>query len=187
MSIIQTHTGKFLDLFHPTPDMIDMEDIAHALAHLCRFTGHTKRFYSVAEHCVRMVQWGLPGPAALRLMHDATEAYIGDVSTPLKTLLPNYGVIELDIRNAIAERFGLERFHRRDCKEEVKEADRIMLAIERRDLLGEINHAAWGELPTPPEMSTSGELMAIGDPWLPLEAKQRFLSIACALRLGVIA
>ena len=111
MSIIQTHTGKFLDLLNPTPDMIDMEDIAHALAHLCRFTGHTQRFYSVAEHCVRMVQWGLPGPAALRLMHDATEAYIGDVSTPLKTLLPNYGVIELDIRNAIAERFGFGITH----------------------------------------------------------------------------
>jgi len=185
MSIIQTHTGKFLDLFHPTPDMIDMEDIAHALAHLCRFTGHTNRFYSVAEHCVRMVQWGLPGPAALRLMHDATEAYIGDVSTPLKGLLPNYGVIELDIRNAIAERFGLERFHRPGCKEEVKEADRIMLAIERRDLLGEIDHAAWGELPTPPERASNGVVMAINDYiWPPEDAKNYFISLACAL--GVI-
>lgn len=150
MSWIQTHRGRKFDLVSPRADDVDIEDIAHALSNLCRYTGHTKRFYSVAEHsvlCARAL------PAHLRLaglLHDATEAYVGDMASPLKALLPEYKVIEDNVWRAIAERFGLPD----KLPSEVKAVDLALLRAERNALLGP-TPAPWGvdsvdlvELPT---------------------------------------
>lgn len=87
---IQTVSGKRFYLLDPRPEMICLEDIAHALGQLCRFTGHTRSFLSVAEHSVTVSHLLKPfGPAAelAGLLHDAAEAYIGDVNNPLKVAL----------------------------------------------------------------------------------------------------
>lgn len=136
MSWIQTYTGRKFDLIAPTADMICLRDIAHALAHLCRFTGHTKRFYSVAEHSIWVSQ-RVPAEHALSgLLHDATEAYLGDVSTPLKSLLPDYKLMEQRLWHVIADKYGVPRALP-DC---VKQADLCALVTERRDLLNPCEH-----------------------------------------------
>lgn len=99
---IETFTGRFVDVLNPKPETIVMDDIAHALAMTCRYGGHISKFYSVAEHCVlvtRLVKWMLehddtPHTAdykrvqmANALLHDASEAYLGDVVAPLKYAL----------------------------------------------------------------------------------------------------
>ncbi len=85
---IVTYTGKVFDLLNPTPDKVCIEDIAHSLAYQCRYTGHTREFYSVAQHCVLMAENpDLPGDPMAKLMHDAAEAYIGDIARPWKHLL----------------------------------------------------------------------------------------------------
>lgn len=86
---IRTVSGRYIDLTNPDPHTIDIGDIGHALAHINRFTGHTCRPYSVAEHSLHVsaMLWRQHGRAALALLglvHDASEAYLGDVSGPLK-------------------------------------------------------------------------------------------------------
>lgn len=135
---ILTHTGIHFDLVDPQPDMIDERDIAHALAHLCRFTGHTSRFHSVAEHSMGVAHH-VDGKHKLEaLLHDASEAYLGDVSLPLKSLLPDYRKIEDRVDAVIRERFGLPSAK----SVEVKHADLRMLAIER-DVLMPLDPTPW--------------------------------------------
>lgn len=136
MTWVQTYTGRKLDLLAPTADMIHLRDIAHALANLCRFTGHTKRFYSVAEHSLWVSQ-RVPAEHALAgLLHDATEAYLGDVSSPLKALLPDYKLMEQRLWHVIADKFGVPR----NLPASVKEQDLCALVTERRDLLNPCAH-----------------------------------------------
>jgi hypothetical protein len=91
----------------PRPDEVKIIDIAHALSMLCRYTGHVKKFYSVAEHSV-LVSMVVPEELALvGLLHDATEAYINDLSRPLKKSLPEYKRLEERNWAAISTRFGL--------------------------------------------------------------------------------
>ena len=131
MSWIQTHSGRVFDLLQPHPDAVDIDDIAHALAQICRFTGHTDAFYSVAQHSV-IVSRIVPDQDALAgLLHDATEAYVGDVSRPLKSLLPDYKQLERRIWDVIAKKYGVPS----KLPASVKEADNVALMTERRDLL----------------------------------------------------
>ncbi len=83
---IVTYTGKMFPYDRVTADCIDIRDIGHALSHLCRFTGHTSMFYSVAQHSLLVSEKMQGGPEAklAGLLHDATEAYTNDLSTPLK-------------------------------------------------------------------------------------------------------
>ena len=88
---IITYTGKVFPFDCITPDCIDIHDIAHALSHLCRFTGHTKSFYSVAQHSL-LVSEKMPGRPAEKLaglLHDAAEAYTNDLASPLKKWMNN--------------------------------------------------------------------------------------------------
>lgn len=128
---MQTYSGKKFDLLEPTQESIDINDIAHALSNLCRYTGHTEHFYSVAQHSI-IAAANVPEENKLcALLHDATEAYINDISRPLKALLPEYRKIEDRIWHEIADKFYLPY----EMPESIKKADIRLLATEKRDLL----------------------------------------------------
>lgn len=131
---IQTYTGYPFPILHPSASDIDIEDIAHALSNLCRFAGHTREFYSVAQHSV-LVSHNLPVEHRLTgLLHDAPEAYIVDIPRPLKHsgMVEGYKTIEDRVWAAIAERFSLSE----DMDPSVKQADVRALFTEQRDLMG---------------------------------------------------
>lgn len=130
MSYIQTLSGKKFNYLNATIDDIDIEDIATALSHICRFAGHLPEFYSVAQHSVLVSQIVPPEFAFEALMHDAAEAYCQDIPAPLKALLPDYQRIETLVDDLIREKYGINRVQ----ASVVKYADLVMLATERRDL-----------------------------------------------------
>src|SRR4051812_23383484 len=92
---IETVSGKKIYFNEPTEDMFDIKDIAHALSMNCRYTGHCSRFYSVAEHSVHVSNL-LKGTSLelAGLLHDASEAYITDIASPIKQFLPDYLMME---------------------------------------------------------------------------------------------
>ena len=107
MSYIATSTGKHIDFVNITPDQICIEDIARGLSNECRFAGQLESFYSVAQHSVYVSQIVPPEYALEALLHDAAEAYIKDIPSPLKAMLPDYKAMEKHIEAAIREKFGL--------------------------------------------------------------------------------
>lgn len=128
---LHTFSGKIINLEQIREDDIDIVDIAHALSNLCRFGGHTKQFYSVAQHSLRVANL-VPEEFKLEaLLHDATEAYIGDVVRPLKKKLTEYISLEYDITYVIQTKFGLPTF----LSPVVREADTYMLHIEAEELM----------------------------------------------------
>lgn len=163
---IFTYGGGQFDFARPEASVILVEDIAHALAHTCRFNGHTTAFYSVAQHSVMVSRIVPPEDALAGLLHDAAEAYIGDMVTPLKRLLVNFCEIERHIEAEVLKRFGIG-----SMPASVKQADHIMLATEKRDLLNSENqkNACW---------ITQNGIAPLPDRLLPLSpqaAEQAFL------------
>lgn len=130
-SWILTQSRKQFDLLAPEPDMVVLDDIAHALANICRFAGYTQTHYSVGQHSVLASHLVPPADALHALLHDAAEAYVGDMVSPLKDLLPGFKVIEARIWMAIAARFEIAA----QMPAGIKEADLVPMATERRDLL----------------------------------------------------
>lgn len=130
-----TFTGKQFYPIDPHPEDIGIWDIAHALARVCRFGGHCRQFYSVAQHSV-LVSEHCEFNAFQGLMHDATEAYIGDMVRPLKLSMPDYKVAEARLWDAICERFDIPK----EMNPEVKVNDNRALMTERRDLCTPTNH-----------------------------------------------
>lgn len=173
---IQTRDGHYLNLLEPCGSAINIDGIAHALSNLCRFTGHVREFYSVAQHSL-MVSLIVPENVAREgLLHDAQEAYIGDVSTPLKRLLPRYEEIEKNLEGVIAKKFGLDWSPA--TRSLVKRADTIMLATERRDLLGAMkDEGEWGFL------RSIEPLFQVVRPMSPESARRAFLQRADELGL----
>ena len=161
---MQTFTGRQFYPMDPHPDDVDPLDIAHALSLLCRYNGHVTRFYSVAEHCVLMSQtFTDPALALWALLHDATEAYVGDMIRPLKRSMPDYRAAEDRVMRAIAARFGIAD----TMPAEVHEADSRILLAERDALMRPSGHA-WGIdglEPLPVEIRA----------WPPLVAEQEYL------------
>ena len=131
---IQTYTGRRFHYADPQPDDIHFEDIAHALAMLCRYAGHSYRFYSVAEHSVLVSkQFASPQMRLLGLLHDATEAYCVDLPSPLKQLLPSYKDYENKVWSVIARKFGLPD----QPDAEIKDTDTRMMITERPQLFAQ--------------------------------------------------
>jgi uncharacterized protein len=148
----------------PRIDDVHIEDIAHGLAFQCRFNGQTRAFYSVAQHSLLVA--GLV-PARLRLaalLHDAAEAYLGDMVKPLKAFFPEFSRLEEEVMAIIGERFGITGF----ADPAIKRADLIALATEKRDLMPHSSEA-WASLsgisPVPTRIQ----------PLAPHEAKAAFL------------
>lgn len=159
---IQTFTGRQFFPLDPRPEEIDIYDISHALSQLCRFGGHVKQFYSVAEHCVLM-SYNVPYEYALwALLHDASEAYCVDLPRPIKHMLPDYRVMEDKIIAAIAKRFQLAGT---EIPEIVHVYDARILADERIALM------------QPPPAPWAGDAPPLGveiQGWWPGMAENRF-------------
>jgi hypothetical protein len=144
---LQTVSGRWINPFDPDPDQLDAGDIARALANQCRFGGHSRVFYSVAQHSVIVSQLveqcsGDTEDVFAALMHDAAEAYLGDMPHPLKhrsQLGAAFKAAEAHLEQAIRDRFGIKR----DVPE-IKRADRALLATERLAFSAETWH--WPEL-----------------------------------------
>jgi hypothetical protein len=168
---IQLSSGAVLNLLAPDPGMMSIEVIAHATSNICRFNGHVNEFYSVAQHCVLVsdiLEYHLDcGYFAVDgLMHDATEAFVGDVASPLKRLIADtYVPIEDSFHRALAQRYGI-RFPLPDI---VKRADLLALGIERRDLGLAGNDGFW------PEMNGIPENVRIDEALPPREAEAEFI------------
>lgn len=176
-NVIQTWTGRYIEPLNPSGDDVVVEDVAHHLANLCRFTGAVRIHYSVAEHAVRvsrrveeiLAAEGLGKDdvrlgALCALHHDDSEAYLVDVPRPVKRLLPEYRVAEARLEIVIRERFGIEEHHDRFAVV-VKQADDELLATEARDLMKEAHR--WGLTVAP----LAGVIM----PWTSEAAKARYL------------
>lgn len=162
---ILTHSGTYVDLVHPDPADICIRDIAWALSHTARFNGHTKEFYSVAQHCV-LCCWNAPADQRwAALMHDASEAYLGDVVSPLKQLLPEYKRMEKIFQSLIAKKYNFT------YSNTVKSIDLRALATERRDLMPE-TQAHW------PILNDVVPWNSTIDVWSPIAARVAFMSAA---------
>ncbi|MCJ7828129.1 MAG: hypothetical protein MUP81_00115 [Dehalococcoidia bacterium] len=159
---IQTVSGKRVDLVNPDPDTIDILDIAHALSQICRYTGHCNKFYSVAEHSIRVAQIVPPELRLHALLHDTSEAYLQDISRPLKNLLPSYRLLETDILEVIYTKWL-------EYRDEIviKGADNVLLVTEGRDLMNGTKD--WG--------LTESPLFQVILPWSSAKARKQFLQI----------
>lgn len=158
---IATYTGIAIYPLDPDPALIDPHDIAHSLANQCRFTGHTREFYSTAQHAYLVSTIVSKEYALEGLLHDGSEAYISDIASPIKRSKEfgdYYKEFEDRLTEAICERFNLTY----PLPDEIKVADKMMLRAEQRDLMP--NDPSEGE-------QYKGKIV----PWKPYEAEQMFL------------
>lgn len=125
-----TYLGNRVDLLNPSPDTIDIVDIAHHLSQVNRYVGAARYPYSVAQHSFLLSHMVSEENALTALMHDATEAYLGDISYPLKALLPDYRSVEDRFWRVISEKYGLPYV----MPQEVKVADTVIRYAERSAL-----------------------------------------------------
>ena len=126
-----TYTGRKFYPLDPKIEDIELLDIAQALSMICRFNGHTKLFYSVAEHSVRGISLVPERDRLAFLLHDASEAYMADVGRAVKSAIPDYKLLEKQLLEVIYLKFGVEGYN----QELIKRADNILLATEGRDLM----------------------------------------------------
>lgn len=141
---IETRSGKHFHFLDPKADDIDIHDIAFALSNTCRYNGHCKTYYSVAEHSMYVSALLPDGLRLSGLLHDAAEAYVGDIPSPIKRFLPDIRAMEEAIQAAIVAKFKLDV----DDYSEIKRADLQQLRTESHFLLpsrGE-NWAMWDTL-----------------------------------------
>ncbi len=182
---IQTFTGRAYWPLSPWPEDVDIEDIAHALSMVCRFNGHCREFYSVAQHSV-LVSQNVPARLALAgLLHDAAEAYLGDIVKPLKGktrigALTFSGHETMNLHAISTAIIGPDHDFHEFLSDEVRTADLRALATEKRDLM-RATEIEWtclkGIDPFP----------ATIQPWMPGKAKARFLETYNSLRMKMEA
>jgi hypothetical protein len=138
---VETFTGRYVDTKFPKPDMLCLEDIAHALSNTCRYGGHCQEFYSVAEHAVlvskRLERQGASLAYQLGgLHHDDAEAYLGDIPRPMKKLLGRaYEILTERFDKAIVKALELPFSHQFLHDPVIKSADNWLLFVEAKHLL----------------------------------------------------
>lgn len=159
---LQTYMGHMIWPADPRVGDFDIYDIAHHTSHLCRFVGACRNYYSVAEHSVWVSYECAPEDALEGLLHDASEAYLGDMVTSVKRLIPEYKALEKKMEAVIAEQFGI----RYPWPASVQRADLAVLMAEARDNMGRPPKAWSIEIPP---MTRQIEC------WGPEEARSRFL------------
>ncbi len=175
-NFIETYLAEAFEPLNPDPEKILISDIAHALSNQCRFSGHTREFYSVAQHCVQvswlLQDWETPRWIQLwGLLHDASEAYLVDIPSPLKSHpgFAAYRDAERWVMLAVCDRFGLPD----QQPPAVASADRVLLATEARALMPFVPEH-WEGLEAAP-------LSTPITPWTPSEAKRKFVNRFCEL------
>jgi uncharacterized protein len=134
---ILTQSGHYFDYVDVESNVVTMADVSAGLSKECRFASQCPKFYSVAQHSVLVslvveALWGTLLEQRQALLHDASEAFMKDIPTPLKKLLPGYYEIEERVQRDLMRRFGVEY----ELTPLVRRADLIALAIEKRDLFG---------------------------------------------------
>jgi hypothetical protein len=190
----QTFTGKQVDLENPTPDIIDIVDIAHALSMICRYNGHCRDFYSVAEHSANVEKlayfsgvstsaqdWDRRAMAFL--LHDAPEAYLQDIMTPLKRLLfPKYEELETRWQIAIETKFDLGNLLT-NPEPLVKDCDRRALSVEVVNLFSPPIPDWWKHFGEPTQVDLHDMPVECLSP---TQARLRFLGRFRQLQRGLI-
>lgn len=134
---IMTSSGRLFPILEPHSYQFSLEEIGWALSGICRFTAQCREHYSVAQHSIHVANLLPPHLRFAGLMHDASEAYLGDVSQPLKQLLPEYKAIERRVELAIGVQYMVDMFN-----PTVKTADVHALAVERKVLMP-VGHDDW--------------------------------------------
>jgi uncharacterized protein len=167
---ITTTSNKQFVFENPSPESLDIKDIAHALSLICRFTGHCSRFYSVAEHSVRVSEWAEErfGKEYARegLMHDSSEAYVTDVNGPLKRLIGEpYTRLEDKALVALGKKFNFSPIK----SDAIRQCDGGLYLAERRDLFPPC------DLPFITHTEKQPYPFVIWG-WSPAEAKEKFLN-----------
>lgn len=168
---ILTSSGVYVNYVSPHVDVIRIQDIAHGLSNECRYAGQAREFYSVGQHCV-LASYLVPNVLAMEaLFHDATEAYLKDLPTWLKMLLPGYKEIEEKFEVVIRTKFNLplETVLRANNKKIIKEVDYKLLATEKRDLMPQ-DGEDWEFLKNVSPMPFHIK------PWSPKKTKRKFLN-----------
>lgn len=160
---IETYTGKKFWPLNPVTKDVDIIDIAHSLSNKCRYTGHTRHFYSVAQHSYLM-SLNVPAHYALEaLLHDACEAYLPDLAYPLRGAFGGFAEAEEGVHRAIADRFNLIY----PWPKEIKRVDRLITRDEARQLM----HT--GGMDWPGSTDNLGVVIAR---WTPEYTERRFLT-----------
>ena len=161
---IRLFSGAWLDLSSPETSDFTIEDIAQGLALQCRYAGQCRDFYSVAEHSLLVSDIVSEDPLGA-LLHDAAEAFLGDVTRPLKQMLPDYRKIESQMQRAILERFGLSLIP----NPAIKRADLRVLAAEQHQVMPE-GTDEWAKRDGIEPANVTVRFL------VPSEAKRRFLA-----------
>lgn len=191
MAILLTQSGKYVDVTNLNQDDIDIVDIAHSLSNLSRYNGHTARFYSVAEHCVRLARYAVNNfdrtndfhlkLAKALLLHDASECYVGDVIYNLKKKLTSFIELEDKIIDVVNLKFDIDTSE--EIQKNVKSLDRRICFDEMYVLMPEVDNVLFKEQIKP----LGVEKLRIGNNdyfgWQPELAKERFLAVATWLGL----
>lgn len=165
---ILTTDGRYFDFTDPDPAAITLNAIARGLANTCRFGGQCRSFYSVAEHSIWVSRLVPPHLAVHGLLHDAAEAFIGDMPKPLKEMLPDYKRVEAQVEAVLFAQFGFI-----SLPPEVKQIDRVMLATEQRQIMN--NRDRWVGTDEPAEI--------VLECLLPEQAYRAFMCRALELEL----
>lgn len=135
-------SGGYFKFLEPETSEFEIEDIAHNLSHVCRYGGGSRYHFSVAQHCVNASFIVPPAFALEALLHDAAEAFFGDMTSPLKRLCPDYVRLLEAAELVVARRFGVPE----KLSPEVKLADMQLLLVEKNHLVPHANahpRAAW--------------------------------------------
>lgn len=161
---IQTFGGHQFWPLDPRPDEIHIEDIAHALSNVCRFNGHVRQFYSVAEHSVFVALCTPVEHRVAALLHDASEAYMCDLPRPIKRCVTGYEEAEARVMAVIAEKFSFTL----PLPEIVKLNDNRILFDEREQFMAPTDHD-WNLECDPLGVNLRG--------WRPEDAEAAFLEV----------